>query len=68
MTDETLTVTISAGGQVLAKDTIKTQVPSTYGIAETFDLGIDRGSAVSPAYNADQPFAGTLGKIAFQIR
>lgn len=68
LTDETLAVTISAGGQVLAKDTIKTQVPSTYGVAETFDLGIDRGSAVSPAYSADQPFAGTLERITFQIR
>jgi arylsulfatase A-like enzyme len=68
MSDEAITVTISAGGQVLAKETVKTRMPATYGIAETFDLGIDRGSPVSPTYNSDQPFAGTLGKISFQIR
>jgi arylsulfatase len=68
MTPETVTVTIAAGGQTLVKQDIATVIPATYGIAETFDLGIDRGSAVSSDYSADQPFTGTLGKVTFQLQ
>lgn len=69
MTPEKVTVTISAGDQVLAREKVTTTLPlQGYGVAETFDLGIDRGSAVSSAYSADQPFSGMLGKVTFQIR
>jgi arylsulfatase len=69
MTPEPVTVTISAGDQVLLQDQVTTILPlQGYGVAETFDLGVDRGSAVSFAYLADQPFSGTLGKVTFQIR
>ena len=69
MTPEPVTVTISAGDQVLLQDQVTTILPlQGYGVAETFDLGVDRGSAVSSAYLADQPFSGTLGKVTFQIR
>ena len=69
MTPELVTVTISAGDQVLLQEQVTTTLPlQGYGVAETFDLGVDRGSAVSSAYSADQPFSGTLGKVTFQIR
>ena len=69
MTPELVTVTIKAGDMVLAAQSVTTILPVFgYGISETFDLGVDRGSAVSPDYRRDQPFNGTLGKVSFQIR
>ncbi len=68
MTDEAVNVTISAGGQVLVSQTVNTILPMAYGVAETFDIGIDRGSPVSPAYAPDQAFQGQLGSVAFQFR
>jgi arylsulfatase len=65
---ETVTVTISAGDKVLVSQNVTTAVPATFGVAETFDIGMDRGSAVSPAYRPDQPFSGRLGKVSFQFR
>lgn len=68
MSVEIVTVTISAGDQVLIRQDVTITIPATYGVAETFDIGIDRGSAVSPTYRPDQPFGGRLGKVSFQIR
>jgi arylsulfatase len=69
MAPESVTVTILVGDKVLVKDQLTTTLPVLgYGVAETFDLGIDRGSTVSSAYSADQPFSGTLDRISFQIR
>lgn len=65
---ETVTVTISAGDKVLVSQNVTTAIPATFGVAETFDIGMDRGSAVSPAYRPDQPFSGRLGKVSFQFR
>lgn len=68
MTSETVTVSISVGDQVLISEDVNTVLPASYGVAETFDVGIDRGSAVSPTYRPDQPFSGRLGRVSFQIR
>ena len=68
MTDEAVTVTISVGDQVLVSQTVNTVLPASYGVAETFDIGVDRGATVSPAYAPDQPFQGQLGSVAFQFR
>jgi arylsulfatase len=68
MSVEKVTVTISAGDRVLVSKDVTTTIPAAYGVAETFDVGIDRGSAVSPAYRPDQPFSGGLGKVSFQFR
>ena len=65
---ETVSVTISAGEKVLVSQNVTTTIPATYGVAETFDIGMDRGSAVSPAYRPDQSFSGKLGKVSFQFR
>jgi arylsulfatase len=69
MTPEPVTVTISAGDLVLVSEQVTETLPSLgFGVAETFDVGVDRGSAVSSDYLPDQAFAGKLGKVAFQIR
>lgn len=69
MTPELMTVTLSAGDQVLVRQQVTATLPfSGYGAAETFDIGVDRGSAVSPDYAPDQGFSGTLGKVSFQIK
>lgn len=65
---ETVTVTLLADDKVLVQQNVTTSIPATYGVAETFDIGMDRGSAVSPAYRPDQRFGGTLGKVSFQFR
>lgn len=68
MSVETVTVTISAGDQVLVRQDLTATIPAAYGVAETFDIGIDRGSAVSPAYRPDHQFTGKLGRVSFQFR
>lgn len=68
MSVETVTITISAGDNVLVRKELITTIPAAYGVAETFDIGIDRGSAVSPTYRPDHPFTGMLGKVTFQFR
>jgi len=69
MKQELMTVTLSAGNQILMRQQVTTTLPFLgYGVAETFDLGVDRGSAVSPDYAPDQNFSGTLGRVSFQIK
>ncbi|WP_430386741.1 arylsulfatase [Blastomonas fulva] len=68
MSAETVTVTIMAGDQVLVRRDVQAVIPAAYGVAETFDIGLDRGSTVSPTYAPDKPFSGRLGKVSFQIR
>jgi arylsulfatase len=69
MKPELMTVTLSAGDQILMRQQVTTTLPFLgYGVAETFDLGVDRGSAVSPDYAPDQNFSGTLGRVSFQIK
>lgn len=65
---ETLKISISAGDQLLVSKEVTAQVPPNFGISETFDIGVDRGSAVSPEYKAQQPFPGQIGKVEFSIR
>lgn len=68
MTPEPVTVTLYAGDQVLVSKQLTLVLPAAYGVSETFDIGIDRGSAVSAEYRADQSFPGQIGQAAFQIR
>ncbi|WP_052134536.1 arylsulfatase [Sphingomonas sp. 37zxx] len=68
MTPEPVIVTIAAGGQTLVRQQVEAAIPIVYGISEPFDIGIDWGSAVSPAYPAERAFPGTIGKVEFTIR
>ena len=65
MSAEPVTVTISAGGQVVARKELSLALPAAYGVAETFDIGEDRGSAVSPDYAPGTAFPGKIGKVEF---
>lgn len=68
MTPEPVTVTISANGKTLVQQQIQAAIPLSYGISEPFDIGVDRGSALSPAYTAEEPFPGTIGTVEFSLR
>ena len=58
-----VTITIRANGEVVANGSKAWTMPLAFGIAETFDLGIDWGSAAGEAYRAGTPFPGTLGPV-----
>lgn len=68
LSPEAVTVTISAGGEVLARKELTVALPGGYGVGETFDIEIDWGSAVSPAYAPGHAFPGTIGKVEFDFR
>jgi arylsulfatase len=38
-----------------------------FSVSETFDLGQDDGSAVSPDYNPATPFPGKIGEVVFRL-
>jgi arylsulfatase len=59
-------VTIKAAG-VLAQQTVRFAMPASFGISETFGVGIDNGSAVMPGQPADVPFAGRIGDVVFDF-
>ena len=68
MTLEPITVTLSANGKTLVQQQIQAAIPLSYGISEPFDIGVDRGSSLSPAYTAEEPFPGTIGTVEFSLR
>jgi arylsulfatase len=42
---------------------------STYSLAETFDVGIDNGTQVDPAYGGDPfPFDGELDRVSITLK
>jgi arylsulfatase len=47
---------------------IERTVPKRFGIAETFDVGEDSGSAVTEQYAAPFRFPGRIAKVEFQLR
>ncbi len=61
------TVSIRAGGRALAKRSVRFAMPMTFGIAETFGVGIDHGSTMLPGARSGQPFAGSLTNVVFQF-
>lgn len=67
LTPQDVTITIRAGNDVLAKQTIYIAMPRMFGVSETFDIGIDYGSAVSSDYAASTPFPGTIGQVVFDF-
>jgi hypothetical protein len=60
-------VTIKAGGRVLARQTVRFAMPASFGISETFGVGIDNGSAVLPGAAGDAPFAGRIADVVFDF-
>jgi arylsulfatase A-like enzyme len=60
-------VTIRANGQTLVSQKVNYAMPVSYGISQTFDIGIDLGSAVDTGYAANTPFPGRIGRTVFDF-
>jgi arylsulfatase len=60
-------VTIRTGGKVLAQQTVRFAMPMSFGIAETFGVGIDDGSPVLAGTRGSVPFPGRLGDVVFDF-
>ena len=67
MTLQQVRVTIAANGESLAARSVDFAMPGTFGVDQTFDIGVDWGSTVSSDYAAGVPFAGTLDDIVFDF-
>ena len=61
------TVTISAGGRVLAQGTVPAAILQALSATELFGLGIDSGTAVLPGAEPDVPFPGQIGQVTFDF-
>jgi arylsulfatase len=53
-------------GQLVAEGRLERTVPSSYSADETFDVGMDTGSAVGD-YKAPFPFTGTIKKVVVEL-
>jgi hypothetical protein len=60
-------VSISADGQTVAEQTVDIALPHSYGISETFGVGIDNGSPVLEGAETDAPFPGQIGEVIFDF-
>lgn len=62
-----VTVTLLRDGQIIGERAVEYIMPATYGVAETFDIGIDWGNAVSGDYVPGRPFGGKISNIVFDF-
>lgn len=60
-------VTITANGQPLAQGVIDGPIPVSFGISETFGVGIDNGSAVLPEAGTATRLAREFGGVEFDF-
>lgn len=62
-------ITISVNGDNVAQGQVEKVVPYRFSATETFDIGMDLGSTVSPSYNlqAPYPFTGTIDKVEIDL-
>ena len=61
------TVTISAGGRVLASGTVPAATLQALSATELFGVGIDSGTAVLPGAEPDVPFPGQISQVTFDF-
>jgi len=57
------TVIVTVDGKEVARTRVERTVPAAFTASESFDVGVDLGSTVSPAYDERRPFAFS-GKIS----
>jgi hypothetical protein len=62
------TGTLSVNGKKAAEGRIEKTVPVYFSTDDTFDVGEDWGTPVSPAYQPPFRFTGTLKKVTVQAR
>ena len=65
-----LTVVMTVDGDEVAKMTTRLSVPAAFSASETFDVGVDLGSPVSPAYEERRPFEfdGKIRKVQVDLK
>jgi arylsulfatase len=65
-----LTVAMSVDGSEVARMTTKRSVPAAFTASETFDVGVDLGSPVSPSYEKRRPFEfdGTIDSVKVELK
>jgi arylsulfatase len=63
-------VVITVDGQETAKGIVMRTVPGAFTASETFDVGVDLGSPVSPDYAQKAPFrfGGTIRQVTVELR
>ena len=60
-------VTISAGGRVLAQGTVPAATLQALSATELFGVGIDSGTAVLPGAEPDVHFPGAISDVTFDF-
>jgi hypothetical protein len=63
-----LACTLSVNGKKAAEGRIEKTVPVYFSTDDTFDVGEDWGTPVSPAYQPPFRFTGTLKRVTVQAR
>ena len=64
------TVTVTVDGKEVAKTLVARTVPAAFTASESFDVGVDLGSTVSPVYDERRPFAfsGKISKVQVDLK
>jgi len=60
-------VTVWVDGEVVLEGNFDMVMPTTFGIPETFDIGVDQGSTVMKGMKSGEPFAGKIRSIVFEF-
>lgn len=61
------TGTLYINGEMVDQTDMPNMHISTYSLAETFDIGIDNGTAVSKMYNPPYEYTGTLDRVTINL-
>ncbi len=60
-------IVVRADGEEIASGRLQLAMPITFGIPETFDIGVDHGSTVLHGAQSGLPFPGKLSNIEFDF-
>ena len=63
-------IVLSVDGKEVGRGTVKRTVPAAFTASESFDVGVDLGSPVSPAYFDRRPFRfnGKIDRIVIELK
>ncbi len=61
------TGTLSVNGSKVAEGRIEKTVPVVFSTEDTFDVGVDWGTPVSPTYQPPFKFTGTLNQVTVEV-
>lgn len=60
-------MTLDADGKAIGSGEIPRTMGSRFSLSETFDVGLDSTTPVSPRYRSPAVFAGTLTEVRLQV-